>query len=53
MSTFWLPKGYPVEIWKALLETLGFRPAGGIYFTPRKRGPSKGAKVAPVGGPGR
>jgi hypothetical protein len=37
MRTFRFPKVHPAEISKESLEMLGFRPAGGIYFTRRGR----------------
>ena len=36
--TFWLPKVHPAEISQGLLETLGFRPAGGhLLYAARAR----------------
>jgi GNAT superfamily N-acetyltransferase len=38
MRTFWFPKVHPAEISKELLETLGFRPAGGhLLYAARAR----------------
>ena len=46
MRTFRFPKVHPAEISKELLETLGFRPAGGHLSTHRRRRPARSALAA-------